>query len=168
MKYIVPIAFGAALLLAACGATSEKAKEYNNALVQLQEDLYYFNDTVDAQFVDEVWYYDPVDPKVGEFISASKARYNQLSKSVADVNDLSGHNEMKSALAALVSYCSEALDSYYLALIKDAAGDTDNKEKLDKANTERFEILEGSFISAQKALAEEFNLSLAYEEEIKH
>jgi hypothetical protein len=168
MKNSIVTAMPLMLLLAACGATSEKAAKYNNALVQLQEDLYYLNDSVDSRFVDEVWYYEPDDSLVGVFMSEYEARYDDLAQTVADVDDLSGHNDMKEALAEFVGFCSDALDTYYLALIKDAHEGGDQKEAIDKSYNDGFTAHENKFIDAQKALAEEFNLSFAFEEEVKH
>lgn len=168
MKNLMLAAIPMSLLLAACGATSEKAAKYNNALVQLQEDLYYFNDTVDNRFVDEIWYYEPGDSLVATFLSESKARYDEIAEEVSQVDDLSGHNDMKEALLEFVAYCSGALDTYYMALIRDADEGTDQKEAIDNAYNDGFTAKEEKFISAQKALAEEFNLSFAYEEEVKH
>jgi len=155
-------------LLAACGPTPEKAKAYNNKLVHVQEKAYYLNDEIDQLFVGEVWYYAPDDPQVADFISSSRARYEELIAEAEEIDDLAGHNEMKTALLDLLNYFAGSMDTYYMELIKDAAEETGRAPGIQEAFNGGFSERETAFLDAQQALAEEFNLELGYRETIKH
>jgi hypothetical protein len=105
---------------------------------------------------------------VKHFVDSSRSRYQRIAEGVDAVDDLSGHNDMKQALAAFVQHCSDQLEGYYLRLIEDAFEGTDRKGEIQQSHNDGFKAKEDEFIQAQKALAEEFNLSLAFEEELKH
>jgi len=138
----------------------ETAQEYNDKLIEIQQQLVETDRKLDNDFYLNYYdYYLPNDKEYKTFAQQFKDQFKSIDNKLQQIKPLNGYEGFYNAMKQYSKFMNNSIDSFYTTLMKIDRAEVEKAKTMVLQYNEKRETIETQIFSAQNRLASDYGFS---------